>query len=226
MYDDFSAAADGAPTVADTGQTYTLHRSTGKSDNSYPIVTDGILTNGLVAADGSNKGNGYLNVSLENDVTRIGGRFVLGDETAASQVALLILESPIVGAIPDMSVHLLVGPTKWTLGYWDNNPNVVDIMNGYFGTPLADDGTTVHEIDVTVDYTASRVTVVTSSPSTSPADELDNADSVHTPDGKVHSITDANIALYKGRHACFEVLALAGADTPFGWIEGWADDET
>lgn len=229
LYQDFSDAADGAPTVADTGQTWTLFNS--RDAGSEPVIADGFLTNDLAAL--SDPGNGYCQTELAGNATRIGCRwaYTTAPSSTTAKIVLLILADVYDNGaeLPSMACHLICDDNKFSFSVWNgfqhDETGIVDLFNGYFDENLATDGT-LYELEATIDYETGTVVVSSSVPFTSPPGELSNADAAFSPDGRLVSFTDARIITFAGPWVCFETLgSLLDPDTSgvVGFEEVWAD---
>jgi hypothetical protein len=193
----------GAPTTADTGQTYALTNSGGTGDGLS--IIGGKLTN---TATHAGLAAGYAQVTHAQNVNRVGARFTFGAYTTTNGAAVVgIWAAPLNSSypvIPNAPCHLVITPTAWNYGVFQGNA-LTNIASGQFSSPLATDGTE-HRVDVVINGTTATLLL---------------------PDGSLASVTDSRIASLAGRHAFVEVYALdANTDSKAAFTAIWSDDGT
>lgn len=198
-YSDFRSAANGQPTSLDSGQKWT---HTGPIGGSHELrVVDGALTNEIASGPTA----GYAEAELAGTVTRIGAKVTFGAYSTDDGVAALaIVSAPFDDSdIPAMSCHLVVGPTRYIFGVWENPGTLVSLQTRDFDTPLTADGATEHMIEVQI--VGSTATILVSG-------------------GIVGQVTDARIATSGGPYCYWEVYAVdAATDSKAAFQEVWAD---
>ena len=198
-WSDFRDAADGQPTVLDSGQAW---RHVGSDGETHELtVIDGALTN-EIASGGT---TGYAEVHLEGTVSRIGAKVTFSSYSTTNGVAALaLLSAPFDNSdIPDMSCHLSVNPSRYIFGVWENPGSFVSLQTVEFDTALTADGTTEHLIEVQI--VGSTATILISG-------------------GIVGRVTDDRIATNGGAYCFWEVFAAeASTDSKPTFREVWAD---
>jgi hypothetical protein len=196
LWSAFAAKADGAaPANFDTGQAaHTVGSPT-------QTVAGGLLTATVPGAS-------YYWGQLSGIATRVGGRFVFnGGSTDNGAISVAITDQPITSPIPDMSCHLVIGPTAWGFGVWRGPNNgslgLASLASGAFATPLLRDGITEYEAEVWIDG---------------------NTATIQLPDGSQQVVTDSRIGntTYNGPYVFFESISNAGTDSVTGFTHVWA----
>lgn len=199
LQDSYWAKPNGALVTADTGQTYVLQYS---GDDKRLRIVNGQLTNIYSLALPN---AGYAEVTLDNNVSRIGGSFRFGPKTTNNGAAVFVVWTEPFdpsggGPAPDSPCHLVCGVTNWTYGVF-NAGVLTNIISGTYS--LLTDGT-VYSADVQI---------------------IGSSAVILLPDGNRVGVTDSRISGNAGKIATFEVFALnAATDSRAGFITGYADD--
>lgn len=165
IYDTFTGKADGAPTIADSGQTWL------PSGQIAPSISGGKLgypTGQTVPPAGAT----YAQVDAGAACVKIGGtlRFDNSVDTGASVALGLFTTSGVVTTGPaptGASAHLAVTPTYFQMSLFSNvNTDYTNVTPVgftapavYFPSPLGTDGVTTYPIEIVLDRAASRAYV-------------------------------------------------------------------
>ena len=188
--------------LADTGHAWWNYAAV---EAARLTIIDSKLTN--TASDAVARA-GYIHTSVGEQVTRIGGRFTLSPTTnPGGGVAVFVTwRWPLVtsASVPDTNLHLIVSSVSWSASWWENGTPTNYAGGGdTFSVPLATDGATVHEVDVTISGTTAHIVF---------------------PDASTADITDAHIASLAGTIAGFEIYqGDASTDEKAAFTEVWAE---
>jgi hypothetical protein len=199
LYDTYTSKGTVALTVADSGQTWTLHEEPAGAG-----ATMSIISGALGSADtGGASVAGYVDVDLGAPIKRIGARFFwLNAGTTDGHVAILVWgrSASTLPFPPDSPCHISIGPTGASWGVWQNQA-FSSLGTHTYPRPLSTDGTTIYEAEVILDG---------------------DTFTVRLPDGHVEVVTDSRINTLAGNYAGFEVFQDAGDH--FGrFVQVWAD---
>lgn len=209
LHSDFSAIPDGPlPANFDSGQQATLAPV---ADPSWRLfVQSGRLT---FAPTTEGPAAGYVRTpDLGRPISRMGMEWVTepgpggGPGVAAMGVGGEQVDPTDSNGAP-LSMHFLARRDIWNFsvspGPFNGDPRLITIAAGGFDPPLAEDGTTLHRVDIAVNGPDVELTL---------------------PDGTVTRFSDQRIAAWAGRFGFFEVFSESGpSDGRVGLVRVWAD---
>jgi hypothetical protein len=191
-FHNFRDDADGDLTVMDSGQTWLIGYNTVNANNKPTVSSGAYVVPNVGAAQAA---AGYAQVLLDDEVRRIGCDVTFSSYSTNNGVVALAIwkDFPVAASngltIPYSPLHLTVGPSGWTIGYWETPNGQTLLGSGSFGTPLTADDSTVHRIE---------------------AEIIDTTIYLYLPTGEVYTFTDPKVATYAGRYACWEPYSGAG----------------
>lgn len=201
----FTRAPDGVPSRAETGQLFDLYGTPTGEPNVKPIVSGGAL---VQPYSGSGVAAYYLQHDHGAPVKRIGAtwRFSRGSLTDHGVMAVIAWGAnyaKTAPTIPDSSCHITISKTVWNYGVIVDGI-LIDIAGGYLGSPLRDDGSTVHSIEAELNAAAGGA-------------------QVHLPDGRIVSVLDPRIEAGNSDWAVWEGYRMAGSDPSVQILEIWSE---
>jgi hypothetical protein len=201
VFDDFSLLPDGDLTRATTGQDYLVYPATGIRK---PRIASGFMTYDPAANAG-----GYASVKMEEPIVHMWGRFVLGPSTTSGGVVALIPWATDIGASQDLGFvsatagHFVIGAESWVIGTFPGGAGAQSILgSGTFATPLADDGATLHTMEMWLDPNEETAIIA-------------------LPDGQVLKFSGSGWQVTKGYFACAEIFRNGGATDALPGFESW-----
>lgn len=200
---DFSNKSNGVPIVTDSGQP--IHIFNNGLNVSGLTVLDGNLTHGNPTG---NNGAGYLEVSLNSQITRM-GMVVNFPSTNAGSAVFASFEKSIVAehlagrAIPSAGIHVKIDKTKVEVIIYRTGGGSTAMGIYVFPTPLS----------ANTNYTFQMI--------------RDNKTIyIVLPDGTITPpYTHDDVALLTSKYACIELFEINSSINPASIVKFWADDE-
>ena len=198
LRDDFTSKPNGLLVAADTGQPYYLLPASGAG--AMQVVSGKatrVTTSGAAA---------YAQVDMHAPVTHFGARVVFSPySTTGGTFAFPIFKSFFTGAaVPDSDLHLIVGPTAWSLGVFAGAV-FTGVAAATLPVPLAADDATAYDIDIVLNQHTMTLVI------TAAVGEVYRTQVIHD-----------SIAA-SGHIAVFEVSAAQATDTQSKALAWWAD---
>lgn len=147
LYQDFTAASNGAPTVADSGQPWLF--SYASTSGSSPSIAGGRYVDPFTSAGASAS---YLTAQLGGSVTYMEADFdfLAAGSTAGQNCTLVAWASapaaPIV-TVPNSPAHVVFTPTGYTYGVWTGNA-LTTLGTHTYATPVT---TQTQHVEVAID---------------------------------------------------------------------------
>jgi hypothetical protein len=203
---DFAAVPDGAPPATfDNGQPLTVSQSpTDRGANffvsrgrlSYKPTVEGPAAAYLTTGD------------LGAPVRSLGASWVFAPGAGSHGAIALVVSHGIRDVYPPPQapcpIHFVATATNWNLSVLkDDSSRLEPIAAATFAKPLAEDGTTVHTVKITV--TGEKA-------------------AIELPDGSRQEVRDPRISEWEGNYATFEVYSNDGQTDSIGAFERiWAD---
>lgn len=154
LHDSFAGKPDGVPTVADTGQAYTIYPQTG---NRVPVIRNGKLSFATDNPGATTFGSGgYANIKTQRPITHADASFTLTPWNTVGGLACLALMTDVMtGTVHKSPAHLIVAPEYWSFGVFTADGAAINILKQVnYKTNLVADGVKVHTMSVDINYDA------------------------------------------------------------------------
>ena len=212
VYGNFSQLPDGpAPTTFSSGAP--AHIAESIDPGSKPRIINGQLTFRPTGKNGPAAGY-FQTDALERSVTRIGFRWIFSPATGktpgiAAAAVTGELAHFIDGSSPVMPLHFIVERGGWNYSVAPERDKggveLLSIASGAFNPPLAEDGKTIHSVEICVEKETATLSL---------------------PDGTEQTVRDPRIRAWASRFAFFEPFSSTGDPSSIaGFTEVWADSK-